>query len=90
MVVLYTYDIIRLLLFVFAQLKCCGVDTYADFQTYSPNWNRKPEIGGSAVANDLKTPIACCITIPTTNSGVSCAETPTTANNFYTVRLPSQ
>ncbi|XP_056012437.1 CD63 antigen-like [Ostrea edulis] len=65
-------------------LKCCGVESYADFKTYSPDWDRTPSFGGGTVGTDLESPIACCMTIPSTAGSVACALTPTATNNFFT------
>ena len=50
------------------QVKCCGVDSYDDF-TGADKWTT------SYSTYNLKTPLACCITLPDT-SDLSCADNP--------------
>nr|AMB43016.1 CD63 [Paratapes undulatus] len=61
---------------VMQQVKCCGVDSYADF-TGASKW--------TTVYNSytLKTPLACCKSLPD-STDFSCADTSTatTANNY--------
>lgn len=62
---------------------------YKDFAREATNWDRTPKIGGTDVATNLDTPIACCITIPTTHGDVTCAQSPLTSatSNFNKVIL---
>ncbi|XP_060607728.1 tetraspanin-16-like [Ruditapes philippinarum] len=60
---------------VMQKVKCCGVDSYADF-TGASNWI------SVYTSYTLKTPLACCKTLPS-STDFSCADsTATTANNY--------
>lgn len=59
---------------------------YKDFASVARKWDNTPDIGGSPTAT-LKTPIACCVEIPTSALSVSCATGTLDAstNNFNKV-----
>lgn len=61
---------------VMQEVDCCGVDSYDDF-TGAKNWVT------NYASYTLKTPLACCKTLPT-STDFSCADvsTATTANNY--------
>lgn len=60
------------------QVKCCGVDSYADF-TGADRW----VVNYAAYGYTLKTPLACCKTLPS-STDFTCADTAgaTTTNNY--------
>ncbi|OWF55408.1 CD63 antigen-like [Mizuhopecten yessoensis] len=60
--------------FVHIQVKCCGVDSYEDF-TGATLWPT------NYPSYFLKTPLSCCMTLPSTTD-FSCAASPTTSNNY--------
>lgn len=65
------------------EFKCCGVNNYDDFAANAPDWNRTPDFGGSAT-NQLKAPVACCVTIPTTKADAEdCAGNPDETTSNY-------
>ncbi|KAK3594616.1 hypothetical protein CHS0354_015007 [Potamilus streckersoni] len=63
------------------QFKCCGANDYSDF-TGASKWNTAKYSGTCSCT--LKTPLACCMTLPSGNtaSDLTCATTPTTSNNY--------
>ncbi|XP_052806906.1 tetraspanin-1-like [Mya arenaria] len=65
---------------VMQQVGCCGANSYADF-TGAENWETDYSSTGSGYT--LKTPIACCRTLPDSND-LTCADISgaTTANNY--------
>lgn len=65
------------------EFKCCGVNNYRDFASYAPNWDKTPEFGGTAT-NTLDTPVACCKTIPKTQTEANlCAYLPHSGTSNY-------
>ncbi|KAL3886988.1 hypothetical protein ACJMK2_026944, partial [Sinanodonta woodiana] len=62
------------------QFKCCGANDYSDF-TGASKWNIN-KYTGSCSGCILKTPLACCMTLPTSSSDVTCASAPTTSTNY--------
>ncbi|XP_061165118.1 tetraspanin-9-like [Saccostrea echinata] len=67
------------------ELKCCGVEDYKDFGLYAKSWNNTPAMP-DGTTDPLSTPVACCVTIPTSKSAAeTCAKGPTldpTKNNY--------
>ncbi|KAL3886985.1 hypothetical protein ACJMK2_026941 [Sinanodonta woodiana] len=64
------------------QFKCCGANDYSDF-TGASKWDTT-KYSASCGGCTLKTPLACCKTLPTSSSDVTCAATgtATTSNNY--------
>lgn len=57
------------------QFKCCGVDSYKDFDV-SKQWNRTKS-GTFTINPPLITPIACCKYLPdTAKPSLQCAQEP--------------
>ncbi|KAK3107267.1 hypothetical protein FSP39_010774 [Pinctada imbricata] len=58
---------------VMMQFKCCGVDGYQDFKTYSPDWEHTGiQIYGSGTYN-IDMPLACCKTL-SSSAAPACAQ----------------
>ncbi|XP_053408370.1 tetraspanin-16-like isoform X2 [Mercenaria mercenaria] len=63
---------------VMQQVDCCGVDSYKDF-TGATNWI----VNYASYGYTLKTPLACCMTLPTSQDFTCASTTGATATNNY-------
>ena len=58
---------VRILIHVFIQFDCCGLEGYEDFKRGDSQWF------GEDVA-EWKTPVSCCKTLPKTSGSFQCAK----------------